>query len=174
MTVETAHAALPAEGPDILALLSARVVLRAGSVALVLGTVLTAINQYDALFGTAPLDLMSLVLVFATPFVVVVISQLLGIRQALIDAGGRRRRTEVSFRQTVMAHGIPLRAFLLGLAVGTVNTSIVAAVLLQVGAGLADLPFVLIAQAYILPMAFSLLSQGLSYRRALALEAPAG
>ena len=103
------------------------VLRRAAIVALVLGSILTLANQTDALFGDAPVQLLPLLLVYLTPFVVVTISQILGVRRALYDA---RRDFAHEFRQdsfvtTALSHGIPLRSLLVGLAVGSVNTAIV-------------------------------------------------
>ena len=103
-----------------------------------------------------------------TPFVVVTVSQLLGIRLALLDAG--RGLAPVfprdAFLATALSRGIPLRSLLLGLIVGTVNTSIVISAALMDGGKLADLPAALIGQAFVLPVLFGLVSQAISYRRA--------
>lgn len=56
--------------------------LRAVVVAMVIGSDLTFINQAPTLFGPATLERPPLVLVYLTPFVVVTISQILGIQQA--------------------------------------------------------------------------------------------
>ena len=144
------------------------ILLRAGVVALVIGSVLTLINQSSALFGAAQLELVPLVLVFLTPFIVVAVSQILGFRQASkeLNEGATLRTTNEPFWTTVAGHGIPLRAALIGLIAGSVNASITIAG----GAGGAGeaLPLVPIAQAVALPMLFSVLSQALSYRRAVA------
>jgi hypothetical protein len=139
---------------------------RAFVVALILGSILTAINQPGAILGAASLDLLPFTLVYITPFVVVTASQILGIRQALRD--GRPLPDGEDFLATVWAHGIPSKALLTGLLVGTVNTAItVAAALFETGS-LADIPLPLLFQAYTLPVLFGLLSQTISYRRAAA------
>ena len=163
-------ASAAASTPALRSLMTKDVVLRAAIIALALGTVLVLANQPEAIFGDGQLQLLPLVLVYVTPFVVVVVSQLLGIRRAVADARGsgasRTRRT--GFLATLVTHGIPLRAILLGLVVGTVNTCIVALAQLAQRGDLAALPTSLIGQAFVLPMLFGLLSQAISYRRATA------
>ncbi len=163
----TAHGADPGH-PMLASLIDAGVIRRAGIVALVLGSVLTLANQFGAIFGAGSVQVLPLVLVYLTPFVVVTASQVLGIRRALQDA--RRGRASVSprdaFLATAISRGIPLRSLLLGLIVGTVNTSIVISAGLMDGGNLADLPTALIGQAFVLPMLFGLVSQAISYRRA--------
>jgi hypothetical protein len=150
--------------PSWNATLNAPILIRAAIVALFLGSVLTAINQPEALFGASSLELLPFALVYITPFVVVTISQVLGIRQAQRD--GTPLAADEGFPATMLAHGIPTRAILTGLLVGTVNTSITVAAALIETAGLTGIPAPLLAQAYILPVLFGLLSQAISYRRA--------
>ena len=162
-----AHGADP-EHPKLASLIDAGVIGRAGVVALVLGSVLTLANQSSAILGEAAVQILPLVLVYLTPFVVVTVSQVLGIRRALLDAG-RGRASVVprdAFLATATSRGIPLRSLLLGLIVGTVNTSIVISATLVDGGNLADLPAAPIGQAFVLPMLFGLISQAISYRRA--------
>jgi hypothetical protein len=153
--------------PKLASLIDADVIRRAGIVALILGSVLTLANQSGAVFGADTVQVLPLVLVYLTPFVVVTVSQVLGIRRALLDV--RRGRASESprgaFLATAISHGIPLRALLLGLIIGTVNTSIVVSAALMDGGDLADLPIALIGQAFVLPMLFGLVSQAISYRR---------
>ena len=162
-----AHGADPGH-PKLASLIDAGVIRRAGIVALILGSVLTLANQSGAIFGGEPVQVLPLVLVYLTPFVVVTVSQVLGIRRALLDA--RRGRASVSPRETFLAtaisRGIPLRSLLLGSIVGTVNTAIVISASLMDGGNLADFPTALIGQAFVLPMLFGLVSQAISYRRA--------
>ena len=141
------------------------ILLRAGVVALVIGSVLTLTNQSAALFGAAQLEVVPLVLVYLTPFIVVAVSQILGFRQASLELSkaGSSRNPNEPFWATVAGHGIPFRAALIGLIAGSVNASITIAG----GAGEA-LPLAPIAQAYFLPTLFGVLSQALSYRRAVA------
>ncbi len=154
--------------PKLASLIDADVIRRAGIVALILGSVLTLANQSGAIFGGGTVQVLPLVLVYLTPFVVVTVSQVLGIRRALLDA--RRGQASVSprdaFLATAISRGIPLRSLLLGLIVGTVNTSIVISAALMDGGNLTDLPTALIGQAFVLPMLFGLVSQAISYRRA--------
>jgi len=52
--------------------------IQAISVALVVGSVLLIINQYDALFGHAPLKVLPAVLTYCVPFVVFIAGKLSG------------------------------------------------------------------------------------------------
>lgn len=162
-----AHGADPGH-PQFASLVTAGVIGRAGIAALVFGSVLTLANQSGAILGGGTVQVLPLILVYLTPFVVVTVSQTLGIRRALLD--GRRGRAPDSSRNaflgTAVSHGIPFRSLLLGLIVGSVNTSIVVSAALTEAGNLADLPTALIGQAFVFPMLFGLVSQALSYRRA--------
>jgi len=146
------------------------ILLRAAVVALVIGSALTLTNQASALFGTARLDVLPLILVYLTSFIVVAISQVFGIRQARRDFAdnGPVRDSDEPFRATVVGHGIPFRAVLTGLAAGSANTSITLTAQLLAGDAADALPLAVIAQAYALPTLFGAPSQALSYRRAVA------
>ena len=80
--------------------------------------------------------------------------------------GGGHRWGEETVLATALAHGIPLRAVLVGALVGSVNASIVITTALLESAGVNSLPVALLAQAYALPVLFGLLSQTIAYRRA--------
>ena len=144
--------------------------LRAAVVAMVIGSALTVINQASALFGPATLERLPLALVYLTPFVVVAVSQILGIRQARSDLRENRaaRQQVEAFWNTVAGHGILLRALLTGLMAGSANASIMLFAQLLAGGESDALPLVSLAQAYALPMLFGALSQALSYRRTVA------
>ena len=154
----------PQTRQSLWALLSRAVALRAGIVALILGSMLTIINQFGALFGDDTIALLPLVLVYVTPFAVVTLSQLLGMRRALRDA--RRGQEAVRFITTALSRGLLRSALALGLLIGSVNTSIVAAAAYAEHGHLETLPAALIAQAFVLPVVFGVLSQAISYRRA--------
>lgn len=146
----------------------AGVVGRAVLAALVLGTLLTLANQPDAVFGAQRLAYLPLALVYLTPFLVVAISQLLGAAQAAAEwrDGTAPALGQESLMRIGVGHGIPRRAALLGLLMGGANTTIAAAELLAWNQSLGLLPLPLLAQAFSLPILFSLLSQAVSYRRA--------
>ncbi len=147
-------------------MVTAPVLARAFAVALILGSVLTAINQPGAIFGVSDLEPLPFALVYLTPFAVVTLSQILGIRQALRDKTPLPEGERLV--ATMVARGIPLKPVLTGLLMGTINTAIMfPATLIGIGS-LASVPVPLIAQAYCLPVLFGLLSQAISYRRATA------
>lgn len=142
---------------------------RAALVAIVMGSILTLVNQSAAVFGRAEFAYLPLALVYMTPFAVVTISQMLGIRRATMDAqqNGDHRLGEEPVLATALAHGIPLRNVLVGMLVGSVTASIFITIALSDGAGVKSLPVALLAQAYALPILFGLLSQTIAYRRAV-------
>ena len=161
---DSAHPPLTA-APSLWSLLNRTVLLRAGIVAVVLGAALTLINQGRAVFGADAFQWLPMVQVLVTPFVVVAVAQLLGIRQAIGEGHPASERDEALW-STPLSHGILPRAVLLGLLAGTVNTSVgIAAAALQ-GDDLSALPLAPIGQAYLLPVLFGALSQSLAYRRA--------
>ena len=145
--------------------LSVAVLGRAGAVALCLGTVLTLVNQFDAIFGAEALQVLSLLLVYATPFAVVTISQALGIQRAVQDARDGVR-SDPTLLSTALNHGIPLRALTLGLLAGAINTAFVLGTALPHLGDPGAVPWTSLAQAFILPVLFGIFSQAIAYRRA--------
>ncbi len=148
--------------------------IRSAIVAIIVGSVLTLINQRGAVFGDEEIAVARLVLVFLTPFLVVLASQAVGAKQAWHD---RQTQTAAQFAsqargetlaQTMVTHGIPMRAMVLGGLMGTLNTLIIITANLSSGDTPGSLPIVIIAQAYFLPVLFGLLSQSIAYRRAAA------
>ena len=142
---------------------------RAFLVALGLGTVLTLINQPGAILGVDPVQVLSLILVYLTPFVVVTISQVLGVHRATMDLRSGRAPAPHNnvFLTTAMSHGIPLRALLVALLIGSMSTFVVASGIFVANGTLSDMPILLTMQAFALPMLFGLISQTISYRRAV-------
>ena len=155
--------------PGLTQFLGPAVIIRAAVVALLLGSVLTLLNQWHAVFGNETIARLPLALVFATPFVVVVLSQLLALRRAAVDlhSGRALPAHEPGVIETALSHGIPMRSLMMGLAVGSTNGLIVATALLATTGTLSPFPAGLLAQAFVLPIAFGLLSQTISYRRAV-------
>ena len=138
--------------------------------ALIIGSALTMVNQFHALFGSDLIQIVPLILVYATPFVVIAISQLAAIRQAWLDAKEERvPRVEEHFVATAFSHGIPARAVTIGLILGVINSAIIlAGAFLRTG-DIVTAPVALIGQAYALPVLFGFLSQTMAYRRAAKL-----
>lgn len=136
---------------------------RAAIIAIFLGSVLTLINQPDAVLGNAKFQILPLAMVFLTPFLVVSISQVLGIRAARkLNMHGKLD----GFVGTMFAHGILIRAIALGLAIGTTNILIV--IVVNSIQSLDQLPLALMIQGLTLPILFGAISQTLSFRRTAA------
>lgn len=143
-----------------------QVITRAAIVAVLLGSTLALLNQSGAIVGASPIQWLPLILAYLTPFLVVSISQALGIREARKTLAWMTELRE-SFLETLISRGIPARAFALGLAAGGINTAIVASAALIAGRGLDQLPLALIVQALTLPVLFGALSQAMSFRRTI-------
>lgn len=168
-TVDATILARPRSGtPGVRSLLNAAILRRAAVIALGLGSILTLANQAEAIFGAGKLQLLPLVLVYVTPFVVVTVSQLLGIQRAIGEArrGGRNDSADEPFLATALTHGIPSRALGLGLLVGGLNASLVTTVAFLESGNLGAVSWALLGQAFSLPVLFGVLSQAIAYRRA--------
>ena len=169
-----AEVALPgasrSSAPDLRSLLNAGVLGRAALVALGLGTVLTLANQGEAVFGAGNLEILPLILVYLTPFIVVTVSQLLGVRQAKLDAPGGP--TDEIFSSTALRHGIPARALLLGLLVGGLGAALVMTVAHLERGDLDGVSWPLLAQGSALPVLFGLLAQAIACRRSPPVPRP--
>ncbi len=149
--------------------LNGGVLRRAVIAAAIIGSLLTVATQSQAWFGSAALQWLPLLLAYVTPVVVVTLSQVLGARQAVTD---RQRRAiqgaaAESFARTIVGHGIPGRAVLMGLAAASATAAIVTATGWAAHGGPGPLPTALLARAFILPAIFGVLSQAIAYRRAM-------
>ncbi|MCP4328553.1 MAG: hypothetical protein GY791_08980 [Alphaproteobacteria bacterium] len=145
---------------------SRQVLSRAAIIAIIFGTALALFNQTEVIFGAAEIQWLPLILGYLTPFLVVSVSQVLGIRAARAASIWIVEIRE-SFPKTLISHGIPGRALALSLAVGGINTAIIVSEIVLAGRGYDQLPVALILQALILPLAFGALSQAVAYRRAV-------
>ncbi len=149
-----------------LPLVNRTIFLRATIVAVVIGSVLTLINQSGWIAGSEPLQLLPLILVFLTPFAVVTIAQVAGVRQAYIDSVGHGAPARPEgFIATAVSHGIPARAVAIALIFGSVNAVIAVADAFLRSGDLAAVSVAPLGQAYVLPLLFGLLTQAISYRR---------
>ena len=149
-----------------LRLVNRPIILRSAIVAVVLGNILTLINQPGWLAGSDPLQLLPFILVFLTPFAVVMVAQVAGIRQAHIDSAGHGAPTSPEgFITTIASHGIPARAVAIGLVFGSLNAILSVADELSRSGDLATVSVAPLGQAYVLPLVFGLASQTISYRR---------
>ena len=149
-----------------LSLVNRAILVRATIVAVMIGSILTLVNQSGWVFGSDSLELVQLILVFGLPFGVVTVSQIAGLRRAYFDTVGLiAPATPESIIATAVSHGIPARAVAIGLAFGSLNASIVLADVFLRSADLAEVSVVSLAQAYALPLLFAVLSQVISYRR---------
>ena len=139
------------------------IIKRAAIIAIIIGSSLTLVNQTDAVFGNAMFEIVPLALVFLTPFLVVSVSQIFGIREAHKLAA---HETLGGFLGTLFIHGIPIRAIALGLTIGVTNIIIVAVA--NSVQRFEQLPLALMIQGLTLPIVFGAISQNLSFRRTFA------
>ena len=152
--------------PKLISVIDSAMFVRAMIVAIVLGSILTLVNQSGWVNGNEPLHLSQLILVFLLPFGVVATAQIAGAYQAAIDSSGQHNpRVGESLFATVISHGIPARAIVIALAFGGINAVVAISELLWFSGSVASLPIVPLAQAFVLPLVFGLLSQTVSYRR---------
>ena len=153
-----------------LPLVSREVVVRSAVIAIVIGSLLTLINQFGWVAGRDSLQVLQFILVFVTPFVVVAVSQVAGVRRAYIDVtlDGVPAIAE-SFASTTLSHGIPVRALIIGLTIGSISAILTLAVAILYSGDLATVSVAPLVQAYALPLLFGLLSQSIAYRRAVRL-----
>lgn len=148
------------------------VLRRSAVLALIIGSALTWINQFDALFGSDTIQILPLFLAYVTPFVVIAISQLTAIRRAWVDAKKEHiPATTENLVATAFLHGIPARAVTIGLIIGTINSAIILAEASLSTGDIGAAPTALLAQVYALPVLFGFLSQAVSYRRAVRIFA---
>ena len=149
-----------------MALINRPIVLRSTIVSVVLGSILTRINQPGWVSGSEPLQLLPFILVFLTPFAVVMVAQIAGVRQAHIDSAGQGMpASPEGFITTIASHGIPARAAVIGVVFGSLNAILSVADELSRSGDLAALEIAPLGQAYVLPLVFGLVSQAISYRR---------
>ena len=142
------------------------VIIRAAIIAVIIGTVLTLVNQSGWVAGTEPLQVLQLVLVFALPFGVVMAAQILAARQAQRDSSGQTvAASSEGFARTISSHGIPARAVAIAVVFGSLNAALVVANTLLHGNDVSTIAIVPLGQAYVLPLVFGLLSQAIAYRR---------
>ena len=148
-------------------LVNRTIFLRAAIVAIIIGSILTLVNQFGWVAGREALQLLQLILVFLLPFAVVTVAQVAGARQAYIDTVGRGAPARPEgLRATAVSHGIPARAVAIGLVFGSLNAIVVLADAVLSSGDLAAVSVAPLGQAYVLPLLFALLSQAMSYRRA--------
>lgn len=162
--------------PELWSFLNAAILRRATVVALVLGSILMLSGQAEAIFGAEELRLLPLVVAFVTPFIVVTVSQLLGVQRAVSDVrrGARIAFAEEGILTTAFTHGIPSKAFRIGLLAGSVSTLIVVAASLVETGNLSAVSWALSGQAFVLPVFFGVLSQTIAYRGASRQEPAVG
>ena len=109
---------------------------------------------------------MPFILVFLIPFAVVMVAQVAGVRQAHIDSAGQGMSAiPESLITTIVSHGIPAGAVIIGVVFGSLNAILSVADEFSRSGDLTTLEILPLGQAYVLPLVFGLVSQVISYRR---------
>lgn len=148
--------------------LNSTVIPRSFIVALIIGSVLNLINQFDALFAFSSLQILPLLLTYVTPFAVVLYSQRASLNRAWRDINHEQTPREInSLFSTFVSHGIPAKALAIGLVAGSLNSAILIFASYFGTGDFNTLPSTQMVQFYFIPMIFGVLSQTLSYRRAI-------
>lgn len=146
------------------------VIPRSIIVALIIGRVLNLINQFDSLFSSKSIQILPLLLMYLTPFVVVLYSQRTALKSVWQDINNEQTSGTVNgLLLTAFSHGIPAKALAAGLIIGFTNTSILAFDGYVQSGLLSAPPPTQMAQLFLMPIIFGILSQALSYRRAISL-----
>ena len=149
-----------------MVLMNRPIVLRSTIVAVVFGSILTFINQPGWVSGNEPLQLLPFMLVYLTPFAVVILAQIAGVRQAHIDSSGQGMPLNPEgLITTIVSHGISARAVVIGAGFGSLNAILNVADEFSRSGDLAALEIAPLGQAYVLPLVIGLVSQAISYRR---------
>lgn len=143
------------------------VLRRSALLALIIGSMLTYVNQSSAVFGASDFNKVQLLLAYLTPFVVILLSQVLAIRQAEINkAQNKVLSVSRQFKTRELTENIFVRALFISLFVGNVNNAIVMTTQLH-HSKVDGLPWFLLIQSYVLPLVFGAFSQAMAYRRCI-------
>jgi hypothetical protein len=143
------------------------VLRRSALLALIIGSMLTYVNQSSAVLGANDFNKVQLLLAYLTPFVVILLSQVLAIRQAEINkAQNKVLSVSRQFKTRELTENIFVRALFISLFVGSVNNAIVMTTQLH-HSKVDGLPWFLLIQSYVLPLVFGALSQAMAYRRCI-------
>lgn len=147
--------------------LSHAVLIRSVLLALIIGSILTYVNQFSAVLGTSVFNKLQLLLAYLTPFIVILLSQVLAIKQAEIHKT-QNKVLSVSrqLKTRKLAENIFVRALLISIFVGSVNSAIVVTTQYHYSK-IDSLPWFLLIQSYVLPLVFGALSQAMAYRRCI-------
>jgi len=143
------------------------VLIRSVILALIIGSVLTLANQNSAVFGASDFIKVQLILAYITPFIVITLSQVVAINQAEIDKTHNKALSiSEQFKTMILRQNIIVRALLISLLVGIVNSAIVVTTTLA-HSGVENIPWFLLFQSYVLPLFFGAFSQAQAYRRSI-------
>lgn len=146
--------------------LDANVLTRSLVLALIIGSILTLVNQSAAIFGDELFEKLPSLLAFVTPFLVIMLSQLGAIKQAVIDRQHSQTPNETTrFINTMIGHNIPFRALAISLIAGSVSSVIILINTIFQTGDITNAPLPLLVQSYLLPFIFGAFSQALTYRR---------
>lgn len=149
--------------PSVMSIIVGRALLRrALLVGLAAGFAINAGNQLPRLRAGLDLNWLQIALTFLAPFLVVSLSQAVGIRRGIVDA--RLGPLSEPVTATIGTHGIPARAVTIAIATGSSLTVVV--LLATAASGGGQIGIMTFLQLFLFPLTFSFISQTIAYRRA--------
>jgi len=141
------------------------VLKRSVIITVIIGSILTFVNQPLAVFGHESLVKFKLVLAFVLPFIVISISQVFGKHQAEIDKVYRQSQfSHEKLLKTMVSHNIPARALVICLIVGSLACVVTLSNFLLHDKN-TNIDWTFMIQPYLLSLLFGAFSQAISYRR---------
>lgn len=141
---------------------------RAAVVALIVGVALNVVNGFFESSSGGKMVAVSTILFFTSPFVTVLISQYFGVQAACRFIDASRTRTPVTIGELLTRRGVLGRAVCVGLAVAALNSSFLAISGFVTNQHAEPPDAALLAQSFLLPIGFSILSQIGAFRRQTA------
>ncbi len=154
--------------------LTVDVLKRSLILSIIIGAILTLLNQPSAIFGQVELKLLPTIFMFITPFIVITLSQLVANEQARIhEANGQKRSRNISFVNILVNHNVVPRALIIAVVMGLINCILMGLISLYENESLSLLSTSLVVQFFILPLIFGGLSQTLTLKRQFKLAVKA-
>jgi len=133
---------------------------------IIIGVILTLLNQPSAIFGQAELKLLPTIFMFITPLIVITLSQLVANEQARIhEVNGQNSARDSGFLNVLFNHNIGLRALIIAVVMGLINCILMGLISLYENGSLSLLSTSLVLQFFILPLIFGAVSQTITLKR---------
>lgn len=142
-----------------------QVLKRSVIIAVLIGSILTLVNQPLAILGHESLVKFKLILAFVLPFIVISISQVFGKHQAEIDkVDSQSQFSHEKLLKTMVSHNIPTRALVICLIVGSLASVVTLSNFLLHDKN-TNIDWNFMIQPYLFSLFFGAFSQAISYRK---------